>query len=481
MIGRRFPGLLSVMEPDGNSGCGKLAQDVSFGTLGYRTHRAEVTVATAGGQSASKSKPWAGVYDIAAFVIPACSWCELSLIGRLLLSDVLLMAAFPFLVASVRKRLRQRTLCILSALMLLWLANQIVTDMIRGTAFEDLARGWAKIALLIVNLMTLSAILANHRKRFVLYAVGVAVGALTATWLNPNQMFLIDKWKFGYCRPVNLAVALLATLLWSRGLRIQALFLMLVGSYVNIVLGYRAMAGVMFVGACLLLVRASRSARKLLSPMRIVWLLAFLGGLGFTFIKSVEVTAKQGWFGDALRVKVEEQTSGDLGLLVGGRGLALAGLIAIANSPFIGIGSWQDGGEYVMEMGKQLQEYGYSFSEQSIMADSRATSHSHILGAWVEAGIWGAIFWAAVTGLVARQLLAVPWRDEPVAPLIVLIGFQLVWDVFFSPFAQEQRFLAPYYILLVLTAKSFPRFQEHGIGSHRSPARHEVAAPGQPL
>lgn len=402
-----------------------------------------------------EDRAWRTFCNLAAFVIPALSWCEISWVGRLFLSDILLIIAFPLALSRAPAVVRSRATYVLFILGLLWLANQVLTDLIRGTSVADFARGWAKIGLTTANILTLSVILNYKRRRFVLYAIGIGVGALIAAWVNPGPWFWTDNWKFGYSTPFCVAIALFATILWSRELRTHALIVILIGACIHAFLGTRALAGVTFVAAGLLFVRARQTGRRPILMRKVVFAVSLLALVSFAFLKMYEVMAKQGLFGELLRAKVEAQTSGDKGMLVGGRGLVFAALVEIAGSPLIGIGSWQEDTEHVMQMAIRLREYGYSMPDHLVKTNSFAASHSHIFGSWVEAGLLGAVFWSTIIWSLVRQLLRVPWRYEPLAPLIVLTGFRLLWDILFSPFAQEARFVVPYSILLVLMTRQF--------------------------
>ncbi len=77
-------------------------------------------------------------------------------------------------------------------------------------------------------------------------------------------------------------------------------------------------------------------------------------------------------------------------------------------------------------------------------------SHSFIFGAWVEAGILGAVFWAYVLWLTGRNLVYLSQMQEVLTPLIAYLSFIMLWDVVFSPFGFSQRLHVPFYIIVVM-------------------------------
>jgi O-antigen ligase len=66
-------------------------------------------------------------------------------------------------------------------------------------------------------------------------------------------------------------------------------------------------------------------------------------------------------------------------------------------------------------------------------------THSHIFGAWVEAGLIGAVFWVFVLRLIFRSMRRALDLRAPTDVLILLTGAMMIWDVFFSPFGANER------------------------------------------
>ena len=97
--------------------------------------------------------------DFAIFIIPCLQCIEVKVVGVLNGADVALLIAFLYL--GFRGKLRiatpaARTLILVG---LLWLASQIVTDIVRHTAFADYARGWSIIGLTVANFAVLYVLL----------------------------------------------------------------------------------------------------------------------------------------------------------------------------------------------------------------------------------------------------------------------------------------------------------------------------------
>jgi hypothetical protein len=396
--------------------------------------------------------------DLVVFVIPALRFVEFNLGGSLFLTDLLLLGLFIGLVACRRESwttLGQglpRTFIVLA---LLWLGAQIVTDIVRDTAFTDFARGWSKIIFTVTHFSVLYVLLEGRLGRIKTYAWGLVVGGVLAFLIHPGLAGQSYPWKFGLSYPVTVTGFLLASGCKERSFAPSILATGL--GVVNLALGARSMGGVCLVAAAYLawrtigLRRRGRSPAKLRSRNVIaVAAVLLLGCWGAA--SGYEHAASAGLLGPDAQELYALQSSGDYGLLIGGRSEILIGLEAAYDSPWLGHGSWAKDPEYV-ELYRETMEllgYGTGVHEESLDQEANITAHSHILGAWVEAGIVGAIFWAWILMLGARAVIA-SYRRRHGIPLAAFCAFALLWDVLFSPFAADRRFIIPFYAVVLMT------------------------------
>ncbi|MHA1569773.1 MAG: O-antigen ligase family protein, partial [Alphaproteobacteria bacterium] len=142
--------------------------------------------------------------------------------------------------------------------------------------------------------------------------------------------------------------------------------------------------------------------------------------------------------------KYRRQTETGLGFFLGGRTEILISAIAIKDSPFIGHGSWAKDPYYA----SLLLQYRPELT--SVYESGLIPTHSFLFGAWVEAGVVGAIFWLWIWILNARALGRVFTIREPLVPLFGLIGIVMAWDIIFSPYGAERRFIVPFYVVLAM-------------------------------
>ena len=147
------------------------------------------------------------------------------------------------------------------------------------------------------------------------------------------------------------------------------------------------------------------------------------------------------------------------GLLLGGRGEILVSGQASLDSPLLGHGSWARDPIYAAILAEKRAELGYKELDGGAgPRDDLIPSHSYIFGAWVEAGIAGAVFWLFVLGFTIRTLLKVS-GSEPLLALFAFVGFTQLWDILFSPLGVLTRSTCPYFLAAMVALRTFQSSQ----------------------
>ena len=136
-----------------------------------------------------------------------------------------------------------------------------------------------------------------------------------------------------------------------------------------------------------------------------------------------QYAATTGLLGEEARQKYVSESSGQFGILLGGRGDVLGAFAAIYDSPILGHGSWAKDWSYILAQQETMALLGYRDAgeiAQDEVEEGVIPAHSHLLQAWVWAGIIGALFWAWVFVLTVRMLM----RIYP--PAVVLLPVSVV-------------------------------------------------------
>ena len=97
-------------------------------------------------------------------------------------------------------------------------------------------------------------------------------------------------------------------------------------------------------------------------------------------------------------------------------------------------------------------------------------THSHLMQAWVWAGILGALFWFVVLIIIIKSLiLSIRFRHE-LTMLTIFISIKLIWDLLFSPFSSIMRFRWGWELVLIVVAYGVAK----GVAKYRQEKRCRV-------
>ena len=390
------------------------------------------------------------------FLIPCLQFIQVKAIGLLNGSDLILMVIFIYMALRWKVQIATRAGKWFLVLCSLWLVSQCVTDIVRHSAFIDYARGWSNIGLTIIVFLVLCTLLYGRSNLIILYGWGYAVGEIVRYFMNLDETAAADPWKFGIGDPVTLAVILLISRKECRG-HWPAVLSATIG-VINILKGYRSLGGECLAGALYLFVTSVLRNRNLPSTMltkRSIVIIAcsiLLGAAGV--FGAYQYAAGSGILGEAARVKYEQQSSGQYGVLLGGRVEMLGYIPAIYDSPLLGHGSWARDPKYVLAEHQALALMGYTSAEdysENDIEEGYIPTHSCLFGAWVDAGILGALFWGWLLVLTAKALLRVYPSNTVILPLMCFMAFSLLWDILFSPYGARSRIVMPYRAVMVIT------------------------------
>lgn len=76
-------------------------------------------------------------------------------------------------------------------------------------------------------------------------------------------------------------------------------------------------------------------------------------------------------------------------------------------------------------------------------------SHSYIVGAWVEARIFGLIFWLFVCYYATKAFFCLILLNPRLIPVLALILMGFLWSMWFSPFGAQVRIIAAFNLVVV--------------------------------
>jgi len=383
-------------------------------------------------------------------VLPFGLLLDAGFIGQIFATELVFLLLLPVFWLSGGAQLPQAPRQLLRWIAL-WLAVQVATDFYVGSYIGDYLRGWAKLVFFMADVYVLLKLLTTEQRLFV-WLLGWNIAFAIGSWKQFEDFAI--RWKFGvgFCA-VN-ALIILAVLIWPRRLKFTARLgavVCLVAGGASLFLNARNTFLCLEFSAVLLGMTSFSGAQQFLARLwdkRGILLLA--GVLGTAYLAGVVYVegASAGVFGDDAREKLKAQTNDAfgpvLGALAGGREEFNASFAAIGDSPIVGYGSWARSAYYYNVYVESIHETGTpeqirEVDSKTYVGDPIIPTHSHLFGAWVEAGIAGAAFWV----LVMRRIIKLTRRSldlaSPVAVLVMLNTAFFFWNIVFSPFGGEMR------------------------------------------
>ena len=391
--------------------------------------------------------------DVLVFAVPLLLPIQFATGGQLYLSEVVLLLGLPLLLDHARRRGVSRISHSIIALGLVWLLGLVLADIFRGTPFHDYSRGWANVAFLLLNFAALSLLIDGTWRRVTLFTAGLGIGGILQFYINPDNFAAAEPWKFGYGGPVTLLGVLFASraAVYRRPVAASAVVIAL--GVINLRMDFRSLAGICFLTALIILLaaRAKHLRRLDLHSVGSVTVLVASALAGFVIVYGYEYSARHGLLGAKAQEKYESQRS-NFGILLSGRPQIMAAMHAIADSPIVGHGSWAKDPKYAAELRHELRKAGYRGNTRPPSQDL-IPSHSHVLGAWVGAGILGPILWLWTLAVAASVLLRLHHVRDGRLVLVGFLGISFVWDVLFSPLGAGQRLSTAFYLVVIMLAR----------------------------
>lgn len=401
-----------------------------------------------------------------SFLLGLGSRLEVQLIGFLPFSEIAVLALTPFLLPKTTSRSALKTAGWLLPLALLWLGNQVLTDIYRETAWSLGARGAARVVILIV---AIPFFIVTMRENAHTKLMGFYAGATISAYLSGHifksgarvgRELVMGKyaeltWET-YWGPIVLLAIALASLIFYKRSHILAYAINLGGAAVQLYGGSRSIAGMMMLGPALT-AAANLSQSKSFSfranrsrTIFAVGVASIIAIAGVFYVYSW--AAQSGALGERALIKFQQQSRHKLGLLFGGRGDVLCAALAIYDSPIIGHGSWPRDSQGYFARACELTDTKMPVDYYK-GAYPLIVSHSHIMQAWMEAGFLGGLFWLYVLAIVGKCMVS-PFKDRERLQLWAgTVATGMAWNICFSPISARLDVAMVLAVFLTQTAE----------------------------
>ena len=376
--------------------------------------------------------------------------------GEIPVAEITLAALLPLLFILQRKNLSARSgFKFVFLLAVLWLGNQAATDLYRNTERIEMLHGNGQIILFLLDLVGLTLLLDKNNKSKAIFATALCIGTLLAAHYQPTAIMEDDLWKFGYASGVNFLLALVSCFFYRYRNYPAALFFLLLIAGINLIANFRSpVLSVMVTIVLTMPLIPERVGRLKLMPrngtaahVAVLVVMALSGGLIASSLVHFATT-------HALvdeEAQIENTKQAEEGFL-SARPEILVSSRAVLDHPIIGFGSGAKDFKYIemlidIEAKRGSQDH---IDYVEALQGGEIPTHSHLMGAWVGAGILGAVFWIYVFVLGCKGLASVSMQRPSMAPFYGMLLAAFLFDILFSPFGNTPRIWAAFSIIVIL-------------------------------
>lgn len=377
--------------------------------------------------------------DVAALVVGLTTSATVSFVGDLPVSEIIMLALLPIMLVIHGRRILKSQFKILFFMLGLWLFGQVISDIYRHSETSDWMRGDAAIIFFGLDILGLIILLSKNDRRKIILIAGVAVGSILLTFIHPSDYALYAPWKFGYASGVISLTTLISCFFYARRRYIIAGLLILSIVGVNLFENYRSPVGqLLMVIALVFPVIPEKLGRMRVLPssgggFKFAVLLGLVLGAIWGAGRLVDFATSAGLVSEEAKEKNETQQKAG-SLLLAGRPEYQVSIQAVKDSPILGYGSWAHDPKYMkMLFDIELEQGLANADDTSAIETDVIPTHSHLMGAWVWAGIFGAVFWFYSLWLVIKSIISIATHRPPLAPVYMYMVISLFWSILFSP------------------------------------------------
>lgn len=382
-----------------------------------------------------------GKKDLFVFIIGLLSMIKFRLLGTFALSELIIFITYLF-IGFRTEFANNKRMNYLFLFAILWCIGVFISDRFNDVNLIDSLKGSFNVVFLIILIPFVYWALEDKPQRMILFWIGNGISSVFAFYFQRINLYNeIDAniWRVYAFYPAAIA---LSGLLYYKGRNLISCLLIEIFAFWSLFNMSRNVFLSMTCAVSLILFidwikrhyvdSITMYKRKSLSLL-IIFVLALIG-VSYTY----EYLAKNKILGEQAYQKYIVQKYSKSGL-ASGRSDAFQSLFLISNNPIIGYGSYaKDKNELIRQFDKETNRG----------KNDMLPGHSYVLGAWVYSGILGALFWIYILYLIFVFIKDKILLNDKLIGINVLLSFQMLWNILFSPFADRLNFL--FFITLVV-------------------------------
>lgn len=397
------------------------------------------------------------------FLLGLVSATQIQVIGYISIVEIIFAVLTPYYLITHWRTLIRSPLQAFLILLLGWFVSAIVTDLWRETELNLALKGAATPLLWASALISMYFLLRERLDLIRWFVLGAAISGVVSLYIfKPGPLAGLEargagEVEFGF----RVLIGVWTTFVWAAVLflhpRHPRLALATIIGFAGLcfVEGSRSAGAIALLSAGLILfggklLSAGPRFRRRTSGGRIFLLAAAAVLFIFSISEGYRHAVLEGWLGDEERHRYVEQSQSKVGIL-GGRSEFASAMFAIADSPFLGHGSWARDVQGYRHMGAAI--LGMDVSGYGDVSGELIPTHSHLTGSWVSHGLLGFVFWFYVFVYVLKFFINGAPFAHKYLPFALLFGLGALWNILFSPVGYRPLAAAGYAFMIVFSER----------------------------
>lgn len=389
-------------------------------------------------------------------LLGALAQIHVNFVGEIFLAELLLYSIWVLRKKQLKFNaslfVKNSQLVIFQKLLIGAFAVQLITDLIRGTSFLDMAKGSSLILFTLFNLIVISKLTTHYSGVVQNILIGYGLSYFVGAIIQPNAYFQSYPWKFGFAYGTTLLLFILLQNYFVRN-HFATAFIILIFAVINLALDTRSLALVIFIAGGIYFLNQFLKNSKVIAIAILIVSFIVAPSLYTLYVSE----ASKGTFGLIVQQKYLNQSYNTQNIFYGGRTDVFVGLSQIKKNPIAGQGSYakisssnrQEILTEITRINPNLYPLLFTYQEGKLIP-----IHSVLFQFWVWYGIIGALPWLwylyMVTWTLKRNMNSGTGISLVNSYLLTLV----VWDILFSPFGGDRRFTVPLILIALIQGSS---------------------------
>lgn len=330
----------------------------------------------------------------------------------------------------------------------LWLIGQTISNFINKSDSLEAFKNIAQI-LVLLCLLYWGFYWSKKNSKILLYFLwGYLISSIPQFLILPGLYGKSEPWKFIFGPAITLMVLVVIPRFTTS--KTSTILLMCPFILVDFLLGARSL-GLITLFSVFTVLKVSLKQKGLAFSFFFLVIITCSAGPLYLIYANV---ASSGSLGEAQQEKFIRQTTTGPLLLVG-RSELIYEISAIGKAGLLGLGSSpMVNNDYLQGVALEEFKFGvnhkYTSSYEQYVRNGKIPSHSMLFGAWMEAGLFGALFWLYLTWLVVKYFYSATGREPSIGLANRYLSVNFLWAVLFSPLGAGSRMLVAITFTLIM-------------------------------